>query len=815
MAAGQADTILRHIRNLVDAEFTSGQTDAQLLRRFAAHREEAAFAALMRRHGGLVWGVCQHLLRQEQDAEDAFQATFLVLARRARSIRKTEALGSFLHSVAYRVAMKAKQTARKRQARESECGAPEPAKGEPSSDLAWRELQAALDAAVQQVPRKYRDPFVLCCLEGKSREQAARELNCKEGTVSSRIARAREQLLKRLARRGVTLSAAMCAGALWTQSARAAVPWALAGRTVRAVTGAAGGASPAATTLAQGVLTMMGLAKWRLGVLILGLSLLGAGAGLWRHHAENPPSVEKPKDGLAAAAPKLKDVHGDALPPGALARLGTVRQRAPDSHLAVTSDGKEVVAVGTDLTVRRFDARTGELRAVRQMPRASMFQFHTWLSPHGTFVLVAPPLAGRLELCDLASGKLRQTLSLPGYTAWGAAFSADERRVAVADSSGHVGAMQAHRVLVWDLATSKSRILWSEKKDIRERFFEPVVALSPDGKRIIACHMDLILRCWDAEDGKLLWQSATKNHTPFLFFGPDGRTVVSSSKIGISGIHIRDAATGKLLEGKRPPPQEAVYPLGFSPDGRFLAFQTGQEEVVLWEPEKENVSFRLPRPPYRRNAVIQFHPNRVPTNFAFTPDGKGFIRRAGALQRWDLASGKPLYSDTESWGHTEEITRLLFSPDRRLLISSSKDQMVRLWDLHTAHTVHAFPKGSSHLALTPDGRRLLIVPFDVGKTVLQAIDVATGRPERDFELADRSNFSLISGEMELRVTADGAKIQMLTWKNGRAGDESVLTAWNAVSGDCLAHKRVPWGEDSLITSDGRSVLAFDSEAEVV
>src|SRR5205823_2995144 len=241
MTVGQAGTILRNIRPLVEAELTRGLTDAELLQRFAARREETAFVALVERHGRLVWGVCQHLLHHEQDAEDAFQATFLVLARRAHFVRKTEALASFLHSVAYRIAVKAKRSARKRQARERQ--AAEPFRTDPSADLAWRELQTALDDEVRQLPQEYRAPFVLCCLEGRSRGEVARELGCKEGTVSSRVARARRLLQQRLTRRGVTLSAAMYAGVLWKQSARAAVPAALAWRTIRAGTRGSGGAS--------------------------------------------------------------------------------------------------------------------------------------------------------------------------------------------------------------------------------------------------------------------------------------------------------------------------------------------------------------------------------------------------------------------------------------------------------------------------------------------------------------------------------------------------------------------------------------------
>ncbi len=815
MTTRQTGAILRYLRSLVDSETTQHLSDTQLLKDFAAQHEEAAFAALMQRHGTLVWGVCQHLLHHEQDAEDAFQATFLVLARRASSIQKTEAVSSFLHGVAYRIAMRVKQNARRRHIRERQ--AVVPSQEQPPDDCAWRELQAILDEEVAQLPAKYRSPFVLCCLEGKSRAEAAHELCCKEGTVSSRIARARRLLQQRLAQRGVSLSAVLCAAALWKQTAAARVPALLISNTVQAAAGAAGKFSTVVTTLAEDALRAMGFSRWCLGgALILSISLLAAGAGVSRYVPVAPPETE-PTEAPATSAEARKDRYGDPLPPGALARLGTVRQRAPDSQLAVTVDGKEIVAVGHDRTVRRFDAQTGELRSIRQLPKASgVLQYEAWLSPRGTYLLTETDSEPRyhLALWDLAAGKFRQSLRLssennPGTI--GAAFSADERRVAAADSTAD---RRTHRILLWNLETSQSKVLWSEEKEIRSFYFEPVLIFSPDGKRLIGCHYDQILRCWDVENGKLLWQSERKNWSPLIVFSADSRTVIIPSGIGTNGIDVWDAATGKLFQSNKPP-KEALFPIGISPDGRFLAFQTGKEEVVLWEPGKEKVTFRFPRPPHRREDPIHNQPNRLPTNFAFTPDSKGFIRRAGALQRWELVTGKPLFTDTESWGHTEDVTRLLFSPEGRLLASSSKDQTVRLWNISTAGTVHTFSKDDNdHLAFTPDGRVLLRVPyFALRGSILQARDVTSGRPGRTFGLADNPNTSTMGVKgKELRFTADGEKILMLNWQF----DKSVLMIWNTASGECLVNKDVPLrNEESLLTSDGQSVLAFDHASQSV
>ena len=182
------------------------------VRRFAADRDQAAFAVLVRRHGPLVWGVCRNLLPADADAEDAFQATFLALVRSAGTIRQTEALGGWLHGVAYRVAMKARRSAARRKKREAIAAVP--SRITPVPDAAWDDLQAAVHEEVCRLPDKLRLPFVLCGLQGRQQKDVAKQLGWKVGTVSGRLTQARQRLLDRLARRGVPVGVAAGAAVL-------------------------------------------------------------------------------------------------------------------------------------------------------------------------------------------------------------------------------------------------------------------------------------------------------------------------------------------------------------------------------------------------------------------------------------------------------------------------------------------------------------------------------------------------------------------------------------------------------------------------
>jgi RNA polymerase sigma factor (sigma-70 family) len=296
MATGKLGTLLRHIHKLASPRGDCQGTDRQLLDDFAARGDEAAFAALVARHGPMVLRVCRRVLNHEQDAEDAFQATFLVLARNTGSIRKREALADWLHGVAYRTAMKAQRSAARRRKHEARLRTLRP---EAAPSPRWDEVQPVLDEEIQRLPETFRAAFVLCVLEGKSGPEAAAELGVKEGTVSSRLTRARQRLQRQLARRGIKLAALLAALSVAESAAGAAVPAGLAqaailsGLSVAAGETAVGSIPSHIAVLAAGVTRAMLLTKAKIATAVLFAVGLLATAGALAHQAlgarEKPP----------------------------------------------------------------------------------------------------------------------------------------------------------------------------------------------------------------------------------------------------------------------------------------------------------------------------------------------------------------------------------------------------------------------------------------------------------------------------------------------------------------------------------------------
>jgi RNA polymerase sigma factor (sigma-70 family) len=324
MAGGLLPVFLRQLRkSLAAAAADEGLADADLLERFLARRDEEAFAALVGRHGPMVLGVCARVLGDAHAAEDAFQATFLILVRRAGAIRKHAALGSWLHGVAYRAALKARtrEACRRRHEREAI-----PTESTDSARDFWRDLRPVLDAALDHLPKQYRAPLVLCYLEGKTQQEAARLLGWRPGTLATRLRRGLARLRVLLARRGVALSGAGLTVALVQSSASDAVAAGLVRSTVgHAVAVLAGSAADGAVpvsiqVLVSGVLRNMKSAKIGQALLVaVAAVLLGGVALLWQQRhvraamadpAAEPAAVRLPAAEQAGAKKDLELLQG-------------------------------------------------------------------------------------------------------------------------------------------------------------------------------------------------------------------------------------------------------------------------------------------------------------------------------------------------------------------------------------------------------------------------------------------------------------------------------------------------------------------------
>jgi RNA polymerase sigma factor (sigma-70 family) len=311
MAISRMSRVIDQLRKAALAQAGAELTDGQLLEKFVSGKDPEALEALVQRHGPMVWGVCRRLLSLH-DAEDAFQATFLILVRRAVSIHPRAMVGNWLYGVAHQAALNARTRIARRRAREIQVTVmPEPAVTD--RDL-WRDLQPILDRELSCLPDGYRVAIVLCDLEGKTRKEAARQLGLPEGTVASRLARARAMLAKRLARQGVVLSGGALATMLAQNAAPASLPTAVLSSTIQATSlfaagqVAAGGRviSVKVAALMEGVLKTMFLTKLKgvVVVLILALGIAAFGGGLIQHQTAGAQQSRPQAEGREPEEPR-------------------------------------------------------------------------------------------------------------------------------------------------------------------------------------------------------------------------------------------------------------------------------------------------------------------------------------------------------------------------------------------------------------------------------------------------------------------------------------------------------------------------------
>jgi RNA polymerase sigma factor (sigma-70 family) len=379
--------VVSYIKKMAAGLEARGLDDRVLLGRFVELRDERAFAQLVERHGGLVMGVCRRLLQHAQEAEDAYQATFMVLAQKAGSIHKRSSLSSWLHGVAHRVSLKARTAVARR--RGQEMRALSGNQTQAPLDLNWQDVGQVVDDELGRLPEKYRAPLLMCYLEGKTQDEAARALGWNVDQLRGRLDRGRQKLRDGLIRRGVSYSGGLLVGALATDVATASAP--LLASTVKAALsfnlGHAGSASPLALTLARAILHAITAAKVK-AVVSLGFAacILTVGATVLTNVIQAAKTSNAPGSiAIHAPAEKTKekkdhiDILGDPLPPGAIARLGTMRLRpgGKAEYLAFSPDGKRLASWSGRLSI--WDTGTGrELRQVN-LPGARVLAL-TWLA---------------------------------------------------------------------------------------------------------------------------------------------------------------------------------------------------------------------------------------------------------------------------------------------------------------------------------------------------------------------------------------------------------------------------------------------------
>jgi RNA polymerase sigma factor (sigma-70 family) len=724
--------VVHQLRRIAAADTSADAPDNDLLDRFARHRDEAAFTALLRRHGPMVLGLCRRLANNAADADDLFQATFLLLARKAAAIRKRESVASWLHGVAYRLAGKLRRQNARRQVSERRGATMRTA--QPALDAAWHELHELLANALQRLPERYRSALVLCYLEGLTHEEAARRLGCPLATLRSRVARGRELLRRRLTHGGLTLAAAPFAALLAAQHADA-VPCVLLDSTRTAVLQIAAG-EPATELVSDSVLMLVrgGVRPVKLlGAVLLGIGLAVAGAGLVAHHvpAADPssaPAAESvPQAAAAPDTPRL-DRHGDPLPPEALTRLGTVRFRQGGDlrSIAFTPDGKVLVSCAGDAN------------------------------------------GSAVRLSDPATGKVLRDLHGKGEDSFACmALTADGKRVVAGGSAWDRNGKRVGVIYVWDLATGK------ELGRIEGRYPDEWIvclAITPNGRTLatgseVFFHRERpqVIRLWDLDSGREL--RALQGHDgpiSALVFTPDGKTLISASSsrwktVKDHTIRLWDVATGRerrRLEGH----QQSVRALTLSADGRTLASGSWDGTVRLWDLSEGKETGRLIG-----------HSGGVYC-LTFAPDGKRLATASGyddvSLHLWDLTTRRPLHAPVRQ---PRPIEGLAFSPDGKLLATAGGEgHTIRLWD--PAHGKDISPAAGhqadvSQVYSTTDGR---VLTWSLDEQTLREWDPSTGQERRRFQVPRWVFCAAVSADGRLLAYAREDKIiRLCDWTMGK------------------------------------------------
>jgi RNA polymerase sigma factor (sigma-70 family) len=811
MASGQVGLILQQLRRLFGGPPADDLGDGPLLERFQRQRDQAAFTALVQRHGPLVLAVCRRVLRQEQDAEDAFQATFLVLARKAGSIRRPEALGAYLYEVAYRIALKARARAARQRMYERQA-ADMPGNDQGREEFR-RELRGVLDEELHRLPERYRRLLVLCDLQGRTHQEAARQLGLPPGSLSRHLGRARELLRERLVQRGVTLSGALLTAVLLEEgsapvSAGLLVPTVRAALAFTAGRAAARSVPPAVATLAEGALHTMSLTRWRVALSVLVVAgVVATAAGVAARHAAGPRSAEPPRDlpippSANAYQSSKTDAHGDWLPRGALARLGTVRFRLGGWGEAVlfTPNGRQLVAADGGMGASVWDADTG--RPLRMLSRQDLHRAASIaLTPDGRTAAVGTG-TGVIHLFDFLTGLSVKRLSEQREAVISLAFSPDGKLLAAGSDFDYPRRHgEDNPILLWDADTGKERRRFSGHKDTVH-----CVAFAPDGKTLASGggRYDTTLRLWDVATGTQVCQGTGHGGELWsLAFSPDGQTIATASMD--KTIRLWDPATGKekaRLTGHR----EDVMAVAFSPDGKFLASGSFDRTLRLWDPAAGKQLWQVEGD---QTGSDSSGPRRLTGGFpalAFSPDGKTLATacRDHTLRLFGVAGGSEVQPIGDQFCAVDAVA---FSPDRNRVWTVGGDRNLRLWESATGKEVRALQTSVAEpacVAFSADGR-LAATGGEKDKTA-HVWDLATGKELQHLATPDMVGTVAFSPDGRTLATAN-------RWQRAE------VSLWDVGTGKLLHRLPAPAEQGNYVVSlaftpDGRTLAAATADGIV-
>ncbi len=828
-------------------------SDAVLLERFIHYREESAFAALVARHGGMVLRSCRRVLGDVHEAEDAFQATFLILARKAHTLRQAAALPGFLHRVVRRVALKARSKAAVRAGEERLAEDMPDSSADPLARLTARELLTVLDEEVARLPMAQRTAVLLCCLEGRTQEEAARQLGWTPGSLRGHLERGRNRLQARLLRRGIALPAALAVAAVSHGEAMSAL---FLRSTVTAALN--GGMGSSSAVLAHSVLQTMFVSKFVGATAVaLTIALAASVAATLAYRApvaetseDKTPAV--PAERKSAEAPKAArvDRYGDPLPPHAVARLGTVRFRHDWTIFtsAISLDGR-LLAGASGKSVQIWDAQTGRTLHRLSMPGLRCDVLALAFAPDGKKLAsyeeaaVEPQIKGRIErrgklrITDVATGRTLRQFDRAKYNGRTRsigikylAFLADGKQLLLRDEREVV-------VRLIDAESGKEIRAFHCQEEQLHSFTH-----SPDGQLLaVGGHMGMV-QLWEIATGKQRF--VMKKHPDSciaLAFSPDGKLLASGDKKGIA--HLWDVSTGNIvhtLDAKID--QGSGGPLGigslsFAPDGKSL-LSSHRDWAVFWDTTTGREIRRMPNEPSRAlrsfpgskmliaggdnhwgrgdNMFRFFDPESgkpcrlfdglgasVET-LAYSPDGKYIAANDGGntapseLRVWEVSSGRVVFQNIPKNG--VHMTALAFSPKGDTLASAHWNT-ITLWDWksgkprRTLPNYQAAPVGA--LAFSIDGAKLACAGQDDS---IRVWDLAGEKELLNFHLGVKTQHPIfvrdLSFSSDLRFVAYGS------W------DADSIRLWNLSTGkEC---KSIPRGGRGLInitfSPDGRTLL---------